>query len=185
MRLFFIFSFLFLNFTTLAFAQSPKQITVLELLNQTSKKLSAEEINYLSDVVREVIGYLPKTQYSVMTKENMELLIPKGTDLESLEADSEIELGQQMGARWLVSGQVRFSKKKYQIDLMLYNIQSGKKVAMEHVEGKDLEKLETGTQIAALKLSFKISKTFHQKLLKRTGKQPAQQLKCLMNPSEC
>ena len=45
-----------------------KRIAVLELTNRTKKLISQEEINFLSNEMRRVAGYLPPERFLVMTK---------------------------------------------------------------------------------------------------------------------
>ena len=70
-----------LGLTTKAYAQtSQERVAVLEIQNKAGVKQG--ELDYLSDLLRQSAGKLPREHFLVMTKENVRVLLPPGKSLE-------------------------------------------------------------------------------------------------------
>ena len=59
----------------LSHAQEQQRIAILELKNQAPNKIGKGKVEYLSNEIRRITGYLPVSRYLVMTKENMEQMM--------------------------------------------------------------------------------------------------------------
>ncbi len=87
-----------------AMAEGEPRIAVLELKG----KLPRGQLSVMSDKVRAgVLSALAGTDYVVMSRENMAMLIrDMGLDCESAQGECEVETGRNIGAAYVVSGSV-------------------------------------------------------------------------------
>ena len=82
---------LLLILVSASYGYSQKRIAVLDLKNTSQGKVSNEEVSYLSDEIRSMISRLPKSEYIVMTKESMEVMLPEGRSLEDCAGTCEVD----------------------------------------------------------------------------------------------
>lgn len=132
--------------------ESKKIVGVLEFQNQAG--ITAYEIGAVTDMLRIAARErLPEKGFVVMTRENLVKLLPPGQALERCgEGGCEVEVGRQIGADYIVAGEVGRFGSSLQVKMKLYNTRSGDLVAGQIAEAKDLDGLKEpiGTKAAAL-----------------------------------
>ena len=108
---------------------APQRIAVLELRNPAS--LPAHETAYLTDRVRAAALQLPHERFFVLTRENLVEHLPPGVDLAACEGACEVETGRNVGADYVVSGEVLLLDGDLRVALKLYDTRSGRLLASE------------------------------------------------------
>lgn len=134
-------------------APTPRHVAVLELANPA--ELSAQEVRYFTDVVRGVAAELPQASFFVMTRENILATLPPGTDLADCmaEASCEVELGEKLGADYLVFGEALRVGQQLKVSLKLYDIRAGGRfLGQEAASAGSVDALEPSLRNAAVKL---------------------------------
>ncbi|MCA9559867.1 MAG: hypothetical protein KC583_15065, partial [Myxococcales bacterium] len=104
---------------------APRKLAVLELRNRA--EITAQEADYLTDVVRGVAAGLPAGDWFVMTRENILAVLPPGTDLAKCleDATCDVEVGRALGADVAVFGDIVRFGKSLKVNLKLYDIAGG------------------------------------------------------------
>ncbi|MFN3199656.1 MAG: hypothetical protein ACE366_14720 [Bradymonadia bacterium] len=127
-----------------------EKIAVLNLGNGAS--LSPTEIIYLTDQVRGAALRLDQKKFLVMTRENILEMLPPGVDLASCETDCEVETGRNIGADYLVTGEVIRFGAKLKASLRIYDTRSAALIGQTSGSAARLEALERPVVAAASKL---------------------------------
>ena len=141
----------------LGMAQAKERVAILELKNQAGIKNA--EAGYLSDVVRDVASELPTQRFSVMTRDNIMVLLPPGVSLEDCVGSCAIETGRNIGAHWIiVGGVVRFGRS-LRVTLKLHHTQTGELRGSVRIKGDTVEALESPLSRATSLLLAKLKKT--------------------------
>ena len=68
--------------------------------------ISRDEVSFLTNEVRRVVGYLPTERFLVMTKESMAVMIEPGKTLEDCVGQCEVETGRLLNAEWIITGEL-------------------------------------------------------------------------------
>ncbi len=102
-----------------AVAADQKRVAVLEFDNRAD--LSEYELRTLTDKVRRAaLGTLPKSQYRIITRENILEMLPQGTTLADCEGgECEVQIGRLVGAQLVVSGEVGYFGNQLQVNLKM------------------------------------------------------------------
>ena len=146
--------------TTSASAQNgvkaKERIAVLGLENRTGVK--EDELNYLTQVLREIGSKLPRERYSVVTKDNILVMLPPGRQLEDCLGSCAVETGRNVGADWiLVGSMVRFGSS-LRLTVNLHHTASGDLRGSKRIKGKTIEDLEEPLERAALRLFAEVDR---------------------------
>jgi len=163
----------------------PKRIAVLELRNLASAQISPAEVNYLSDEVRRITSLLPKERFAIMTKENIELMLPPDVKLEDCQGSCEVETGRLLQADFLITGELIKFGKSLRVSLKAHDTRSGSFLKGEVAKGVDVEELEAPIHKATLGLLLEISSDFKAELTTRAGADLDAQLACLKDEAQC
>ena len=158
---------------------APKRVAILELKNQAPDDISQGEIDYLSNEIRRIAGYLPHDQYLIMTKENMEQLIPPDRTLEECVGKCEVETGQLLQADWIITGAITRFGSSFRVSIKVHQSHDGSFLKGESAKGKTIEKLEVPIQKATLKIAYAISPEFKKYMVRTAGPKINKQLKCI------
>lgn len=94
----------FLGLTAARAQISPRKIAVLEFDDQAG--LTTQESAYVTDLVRVSALKLPRGRYFVITRESISEALPPGHTLADCEADCEVETGRNIGADYVIAGQI-------------------------------------------------------------------------------
>ena len=184
---FFLIIGLIMSFNQIHAQNKPQQkrIAILELANRTKHQVSLDEINFLTNEMRQVAGYLPSSEFLVMTKESIEVLIDPSKSLEDCVGTCEVETGRLLGADWILTGEVIRFGKSLRVSIKLHETQSGQYLAGESLKGKEVEDLELPIQQSTLKLVYRISPTLENTISQKAGPRIEKQLECLKQSSAC
>jgi len=105
-------------------------VAVLELLHNESvmEHIRIEESRHLTDELRrQAVMILPKSEYSVMTRDNIISLIPPDEkEAECLAQSCAIEIGRAIGAEYITQGSIGMFADKFTISVELYETMRGK-----------------------------------------------------------
>ena len=95
---------------------------------------------------RAAVELLPKKEYLIMTRENMQqMLSDMDKDLSCLEGVCEVEIGRNVGAEIIITGDLLKIENTYVLTLKLYDTISGALLSTRDVEGTDLLSLKRDT----------------------------------------
>jgi TolB-like protein len=95
-----------------------KRIAVLELINHA--ELPKEEVDIITDTVRGKIAELLGNRFTMITKGNILVLIDQQTCNQASEASCEVEMGQKLGAHYIITGTLTRLETKVYLTLKLY-----------------------------------------------------------------
>ncbi|MGZ6142746.1 MAG: flagellar cap protein FliD N-terminal domain-containing protein, partial [Myxococcales bacterium] len=126
------------------------KLAVLELRSYT-KELTKENVQYLTDVVRQAA--LRSSGADVMTRENLLVLLQSsGKDLANCEGECEVDTGRRIGADEVVSGDVQRFGTKFKVSLRLHDTREGKLLSSATGTGATVDDLEESVAKAAQQL---------------------------------
>jgi TolB-like protein len=130
-------------------AGEERRVAVLELRNQAA--VPPDAAAYLTDLIRRAaVASLARSRYFVMTRENiLEQLPPGVTDLAACLGDCEVETGRNVGADFVVSGEILAFGAGLRVTIKLHDTTSGALVATETAAGADLGAVEEDVTRAA------------------------------------
>ena len=143
------------------------RIALLPLLKSTSwgskrskrqRSIQTEQIHYINDLLYQDVADYLHNRFILMTRENMETLLPPGRSLEDCEGTCEVETGQLLAADWIITGGITKFGSSLRVSLKLHNTKTSAFVKGERAGGKSVEELEKPIQQAALSLVLSISK---------------------------
>ena len=91
--------------------------------------------------------------YLVMTRENMmSILKEMGKGIEECTGECEVEIARNIGADYVVSGEVYLIEDQYILSLKMHDTQAGNLLGREEAKGNKITELLDETTIAATKL---------------------------------
>ncbi|MBI5525733.1 MAG: PEGA domain-containing protein [Deltaproteobacteria bacterium] len=137
--------------------ESQKIVAVLEFRNEAG--LTAYESGTVTDLLRIAAREkLPEREYIVMTRENMVKLLPPGTDLSKcVQAECEVDIGRQIGADFVVAGEVGRFGSALQVKMKLYDTKSGDLLSGQIAEARDTDGLKDPIKSKASVLFAKLT----------------------------
>jgi len=117
-------------------------VAVLELLPNESVEgsIRIEEARHLTDELRkQAVTTLPKSEYSVMTRDNIISLIPPDEkEAECLAEGCAVDIGRAIGAEYVTQGSIGKFADEFTISVELYETMSGKLLSSIVFESKDI-----------------------------------------------
>ncbi len=132
-----------------------KKVAVLEFLNFA--KITTYEAQAITDMVRMAAReVLSRTQFMVMTRESILQLLPPGKNLESCEGECEVETGKNIGADYIVSGEIGRFGRNLQIKMKLFDTKTSDLLGVKIVSAPTIDKLEKPINDEAERLFEKI-----------------------------
>ncbi|MEC7987799.1 MAG: tetratricopeptide repeat protein, partial [Myxococcota bacterium] len=129
-------------FCGIVFAES--RIAVLEF---RGVKINNEMLLSLSDQTRKAaLEVLPTKDYSVMTRENIfSLLEDMGKDSSCIQGECEVDLGRNIGADLIITGNLIRFNKTYSLTLKLFLTSTGTVISIKEIESNDLLEMKHQT----------------------------------------
>lgn len=108
-------------------------VGVLDVEGNVSQDIKTQ----LADETRSgALHALPSTQYTILTRENMLSIIQDQNKSNTcFEGSCEVEIGRNIGADLIISGQIVLIEGIYLYSLKLHDTQSGALLATERIEG--------------------------------------------------
>lgn len=118
-------------------------VAVLETTGATGV-LSLEEKQYLTDVLRsEAVKTLPAEQnYTIMTRENISMMLPPGKAIEDCEGSCLVETGKNISADYVTQGHVGRFANNLTITVELYETAGNKLMGSFSSKAPNIEALE-------------------------------------------
>ena len=144
-----------LFFLQFALAGTPIRIAVLEF---RGIGIQESALTLLADDVREgvLVAVKPQQeQYLVMTRENMmSILNEMGRSIEDCSGECEVEIARNIGADYVISGEVYLIEEQYILSLKMHDTQKGNLLGREEAKGQKItELLEEATNSATTLVS--------------------------------
>ncbi len=120
-----------------------KYMAVLETLSPKDL-LTRQERMYLTDILRgEAVRILPAEQnWTIMTRENINVMLPPGKSIEDCEGSCLAETGKNIAADYVAQAHVAQFGKSLTITAELYETSSSKLVASFVGKGENVEEIE-------------------------------------------
>jgi hypothetical protein len=163
-----------------------KRIAIMELENKSNRMVSNAEVSSLTSTIRMILSYLPKNQFSIMTQENIEVMLPPDMVLEDCVGSCAIETGRLLNAHWIISGHVIKFGSQLKSTIKLHDTQSGSYITGIQFKGKSIDDLEKPLLVGSLKLLYEIYPKFKHLLVDKTkSKDIKKHLVCLLDESRC
>jgi len=142
--------------TTSAVFASPAdkpRVAVLEFYDSTGGVLTAGETQYLADVLRGAARRtLPAEAYILMTRENIFDLLPPDRTLRECAGACAVEIGRNLGARYVVTGEATAFGGGLRLVLQLYDTSEGNLLGQQIIRSPDLGGLESELEREAPRL---------------------------------
>ncbi len=136
-------------------ASATPRVAVLEL--HAPDRFDAAPLRFLSDVVRGAAAETLGADFFVLTRENLEAVLPPDADLADCAGDCEITLGRKIGADQVVSGELLRIDGVLAISLQLHSTQDGRLVGRETARADALSSLEAPLAAAAGRLVARLA----------------------------
>ena len=110
----------------LAQPAAPSRLAVLDFQDRSSHAVSADEVLYLSDLVRGAMRRnLPADRFLLMTRENILELLPAGKTLADCMGECAVETGRRLGADHIATGEVTSFAGEIRVTVNLHETGSG------------------------------------------------------------
>jgi len=127
---------------------SEKMIAVLDFVNNAD--LAPHEGDFITHLIRGVAARLPQDKYLVMTKENiLELLPPDKDYAQCADGVCEIEFGRNVGADYVVSGEVLKFGGAYKVTMNLHQTRTASLITSGRASADTVRGLEEPVERAA------------------------------------
>ncbi|MDP8222376.1 MAG: SUMF1/EgtB/PvdO family nonheme iron enzyme [Candidatus Lernaella stagnicola] len=142
MKRFFTWLLPLLVLTTVSLAGDAPRVAVLDFQNPAG--LEQQEVDYITELVRtEARKMLPRDRYVLMTKENIQdLLPPERRNLSECVGECEVETGRMIGARYLATGEIVRFGGELRVTVRLYDVETGNLLESRRAKGKKTLDLE-------------------------------------------
>lgn len=128
-----------------------KRIAVFPLRDAAGH--SRDEVEFLTDRIRgRAADRLGCSGYLILSRENLMALVQPGTELAACEGDCEVETGRNVGADFVISGEVLPFGDHLAASLKLHSTHSAGLVGQISAEGRTLPELATAMEEATLAL---------------------------------
>jgi hypothetical protein len=120
------------------------RLAVLDFGDNTGGTVKASEILYLSERVRGAARLsLPSRNFLIMTRENIQELLPAGRSLADCVGDCAVETGRKIGADYVVTGEVSSFAGEIRMTVNLHEVAKGNLLKQVNVKGAQLLEVET------------------------------------------
>lgn len=121
---------------------STTRVAALDLVD-TEQHLSAAESRLLGDALRRTCrNTLPSDRYLIMTRDNVLQLLPPGQGMADCAGDCAVETGRNLGARYVLTGDVIPLGGELRVTLGLYDSETANLVGSRQARGHDAAGLE-------------------------------------------
>jgi hypothetical protein len=124
-------------------ASTGKYVAVLETATEDTTVLSRSELQHLTDKLRsEAVKELPAEQgFTIMTRENIEAMLPPSKGLAECEGSCLVETGKNISADYVAQGRAGRFGKKLTLTVELYETAGAKLLGSMSVESPDADGL--------------------------------------------
>lgn len=142
-------------------ASTGKYVAVLETATEDTTVLSRSELQHLTDKLRsEAVKELPAEQgFTIMTRENIEAMLPPSKGLAECEGSCLVETGKNISADYVAQGRAGRFGKKLTLTVELYETAGAKLLGSMSVESPDADGLLDAIEKNSAPLFSKIKAT--------------------------
>ncbi|MFN3200958.1 MAG: hypothetical protein ACE366_21335 [Bradymonadia bacterium] len=127
-----------------------RKIAVLEFEDAAS--LDEQARAYVTDLARVSALKLPRGRYFVITRESIKQALPPGYDLAECESDCEVETGRNIGADFVISGQIIRFDGVLKVSMKLFDTHSAALLGAEYASAERVADLEPAVVEGATRL---------------------------------
>ena len=141
-------------------AYAEERLAILEFRN-IDNAMSRSEVGYIAEIFRDLGAKMGRRGLSVMTKENILQLLPPGKTLEQCQGECEVETGRNIGADYVLSGEVRKLPEGlgYRLTAKIHQTRNGSLLSSEIYEGITFKQLESDIRSSTTKDVFRPIRT--------------------------
>lgn len=121
---------------------NPVFIAVVETIS--NGVIPPNENQYLTDVLREEAVKIldPNQNYTIMTRENIQAMLPPDKNIEDCEGSCLVETGRNIAANYVVQARVSTFASDLTITVELYDTRTGKLMSSFSAKNPDINSLE-------------------------------------------
>ncbi|PWJ61874.1 MULTISPECIES: hypothetical protein [unclassified Fibrobacter] len=122
--------------------ENPVYVAVVETISDGV--IQANENQFLTDVLREeAVKVLdPSLNYTIMTRENIQAMLPPDKNIEDCEGSCLVETGRNIAANYVVQARVNTFGTSLTITVELYDTRTGKLMSSFSAKKTDIDSLE-------------------------------------------
>ena len=131
-------------------ANKTERVVVLDIVNKAS--LDKSDLEYLSELMRESVTKLPTKRYSVMTKDNIKVMLPPDQSLQDCQGSCVIDTGRRLGSHWLIHSEIYRFGKSLRVIAKLHHTASGEVKASKALKVETIDQLESKLHTISLHL---------------------------------
>ena len=150
LRVLFCICFLFCSSSLYAQQRDDQRIAVLKLNNDA--KIPEQEVNYLSNLIRQITSSTLAHKFLVMDKENIKVLLPPGKTIADCQGQCAVDTGRRLGAAFIITGDVMNVDTQLRVIIKLHNTSDSGLISSEIVSGKKITEMESDIQQACTRL---------------------------------
>ena len=124
-------------------AAAPAHVAVLETIQMSKDLLTIQELRRLTDELRaQALRVLPpERNFTIMTRENINAMLPPGKSVEQCEGSCLVETGRNINAEYIAQGRVSLFGKRLSLTVELYETLGSKLLGTFSSEGGNAEDL--------------------------------------------
>ncbi len=116
-----------------------RRMAVLDFHDSSAGAVKPQEVLYLSDLVRGAARRtLPAERFLLMTRENIQELLPQGRSLADCVGDCAVETGRKIGADYVATGDVTTFANEIRVTVNLHETASGNLLGQIRAGAPDL-----------------------------------------------
>lgn len=140
-----IFQMLIVSVILSAFSVDAAYVAVLETITdqQTRELVSLSDRQYLTNVLREeAVKQLPAVQnFTIMTRENIQQMLPPGKTVEECEGSCLVETGKNIAADYVCQARIGSFDSEFTLSAELYETAGNKLIASFNGQGASMKEL--------------------------------------------
>ena len=123
--------------------QAYTEVTWVAVLQMETQESHSSLENVVSEEIRILtLNYLPNSEFSLMTKENMMVIMSdNNVNASCIQGSCEVDLGRNIGADWVVSGQLNSVQSEFFFSLKLHETANGELIGAVSTQADDYKNL--------------------------------------------
>jgi TolB-like protein len=127
-----------------------RTVAILDFSGSKEAGVNLQELQTLAETVRGIARKkLPESDWIILTRDNMQLRFPEGTDLSNCGDECVVTTGRRLQASYIVSGSITRLGSFLQITLSMYDVASADLKGSEWTKGKMVDDIVESLEMTA------------------------------------